>query len=96
MKSLPPGFRLNRRKFSPQQRPAIVRRAIELLKKLAFGELVDTRQLAAALGITSHHVQQFGADPSLADFRRITMHESRRFLVWGSSATIKKFDKDMR
>lgn len=96
MKSLPPGFRLNRKKFVPQEQATIVRRAIELLKKLSFGELIDTRQLAAALGASIHHVHQFVADPGLADFRRRATHESRRILVWGSPATIKKFDKDMQ
>lgn len=96
MKSLPPGFRLNSKKFTQQRQAPVVRRAIALLSNLPFEEMIDTRQLAAALGVSLGTARQFTADPELADFRRSVVYDSRRFLAWGSPATIKKFDKDMR
>lgn len=80
------GFKISDAAIASGSTPVIVRKVVEYLEKLPFKELIVGRQLAAAVGVSSGHIQHHGSEPILKDYR----FKYKGCYLWGSKRTIKE------
>lgn len=89
--SLPSGFTF-RGGFAPTNVPLLCRKIAAFLDKLPFKEIIDTRQLAAAMDVQLNGVQHVSAEPYLVEYRHALTGNR---VAWGSKRTIKELKKQL-
>lgn len=91
MKEIPKGFTL-RSGTMPSVIPAAVRRALDVLEKLPFKEIINTKELAARIGVVTDTLRGgHSADEALKE-NRFTY---RGNVLWGSKKTIAELRRQM-
>lgn len=73
------------------QLPACGKRAIQVLDKLPFKQLMRTRELAELVGVQHHTIQHIATLAQLSEYR-FTVSKSES-LLWGSKKTIKELKR---
>jgi hypothetical protein len=84
------GFKLCSTNAAPGLLSAMAKRAIVVLDKLPFKELVDTRELCARMKCAISTFHRDSANPDLKDYC-FSVSENRK--VWGSKRTIKELKR---
>ena len=74
--------------------PQTVARALEVVRALPDGKLLNSRRLAQEVGVTPNTLNNYVCHPALAGFRVVANIKGRRCL-YGNEATITAFKERM-
>lgn len=88
------GFKVGGQLYSTVYVPLPVARAIEVLEKLPFKELLTTRQLAESIGIQKPTFGHYAPHSAMSPYRFDCGKQSKG-LLWGSSRTISELRRQL-